>query len=390
MPSHSDPASPSDAAAPPLDAAAPPSDAAAPIFRRIGVARETFALALLVASSLQIMENLLPRLPLFPWMRVGFSYVVILPFLLQYGPRAAFALFLARNVISILYGGQPLTTFLIGSSAGAMTFLAAGPLVAWSYRRGLLGILGASIGLAAAFNLSQLAAVNFTLIRHSGFYFQIGPILAWSLVSGAAVALLIRFSDGELMRLFAPASGAPSPASAPASILPPPAPAVPFLAGLALLALLFAVTDVRVQAPMLALLMAAVPGRFRLLWNTWPFFFYLAWLHLFHSSGEYLFGDWITREGARNFALYSIRLANLILLGRWLARRLPWQWMGRSRSPYLQGFLLALPLLPELFAPSLRLGKDILRGLAAGKRAGALAPAFEIWKTKMAEAAAKA
>jgi uncharacterized membrane protein len=366
----------------------PDAGASPGISRSLGVTREAFALALLVASSLQIMENLLPRLPLFPWMRVGFSYVVILPFLLQYGPRAAFALFLARNVISILYGGQPLTTFLIGSGAGAMTFLAAGPPVAWAYRRGLLGILGASVALATAFNLSQLAAVNLTLIRHSGFYFQIGPILAWSLLSGAAVALLIRFSDGELLRLFAPATGAPPPARPePETPRPPSAPAAPFLAGLALLALLFAVTDVRVQAPLLAILLAAVPGRFRLLWNTWPFFFYLAWLHLFHTSGEYLVGEWITREGTMNFALYSIRLANLILLGRWLARRLPWQWMGSSRSPYLQGFLLALPLLPELFAPSLRLGKDILRGLAAGKRAGALAPAFETWKTRMAEAA---
>lgn len=352
------------------------------------VTPEAFALALLVASSLQIMENLLPRLPLFPWMRVGFSYVVILPFLMQYGPRAAFALFLARNLISILYGGQPLTTFLIGSGAGAMTFLAAGPPVAWAYRRGLLGILGASIALASAFNLSQLAAVNVTLIRHSGFFFQVGPILAWSLVSGAAVALLIRFSDGELMRLFAPATASSPASDTPSPDLPPPpaVPAAPFLAGLILLALLFAVTDIRFQAPLLAVLLAAIPGRFRLLWNTWPFFFYLAWLHLFHTSGEYLFGEWVTREGAEKFALYSVRLANLILLGRWLARRVPWQWMGSSRSPYLRGFLLALPLLPELFAPSLRLGKDILRGLAAGKRAGALAPAFETWKTKMAEA----
>jgi hypothetical protein len=33
------------------------------------------------------------------------------------------------------------------------------------------------------------------------------------------------------------------------------------------------------------------------------------------------------------------------------------------------------------------LGKDILRGLAAGKRSGALAPAFETWKLRMAETA---
>lgn len=350
------------------------------------VSREAFALALLVASSLQIMENLLPRFPLFPWMRVGFSYVVILPFLLQYGSKAAFILFLARNIIAILYGGQPLTTFLIGSGAGAMAFLCAGQPVAWAYRRGWMGILGASIVMATAFNLSQLAAVNVTLIRHSGFYFQTGPILAWSLVSGAAVALLIRFSDGELMRLFAPPAR-PETESAPNPDIPPSAHAVHFLGGMTLLVFLFAVTDIRFQAPMLVVLLASVPGRFRLLWNTWPFFFYLAWLHLFRTSGEYLIGEWITREGVLNFALYSARLANLILLGRWLSRRFPWQWMGFSKSPYIQGFLLVLPLLPDIFRPSLRLGKDILRSLMAGKRAGALAPAFETWKDRMAEAA---
>ncbi|MDQ3003218.1 MAG: Gx transporter family protein, partial [Fibrobacterota bacterium] len=152
------------------------------------VTPEAFALALLVASSFQIMENLLPRIPLFPWMRMGFSYVVILPFLLHYGPRAAFALFLARNFITVLYGGQPLTTFLIGSGSGALALLGLGQPVAWAYRRGWMGILGSSILLAAGFNLIQLAMVNFAFIRHSGFFFQVGPILAWSLISGAIIA----------------------------------------------------------------------------------------------------------------------------------------------------------------------------------------------------------
>ena len=372
------------------------------------VTPEAFALALLIASSLQIMENLLPRFPLFPWMRIGISYVVILPFLLQYGPRAAFALFLARNVISILYGGQPLTTFLIGSGSGAVAFLGLGAPVAWAHRRGWLGILGASILLATAFNLAQLAAVNVALIRHAGFYFQTGPILAWSLISGAAVALLIRFSHGELTELFssAPAKpdeksgsggnvslpGAPNPSHAgpiKPSIKPSiaPSPISPFLLGLAALILLFAFPDLRVQLPALAVLLILVRDRIRMLVNAWPFFFYLAWLHLFHTSGAYIVGEWITREGAGNFAVYAVRLADLILLGRWLSARFPWQWAGRSRSPYLQGFLLTLPLLPDMFAPSLVLGKDILRALAAGKRSGALAPAFAAWKGRMAEAA---
>jgi uncharacterized membrane protein len=398
-----------------------------------GPAPRAFALALLIASSLQIMENLLPRFPLFPWMRIGLSYVVILPFLLQYGPRAAFALFLARNLIAVLYGGQPLTTFLIGSGSGAAAFLGAGAPVAWAYHRGWMGILGASIVMATAFNLAQLAVVNLTLIRHSGFYFQTGPILAWSLASGAAVALLIRFSYAELAGLFSPnptdagrpdrdripmptqadvqatlgtSVQTPLPASTPATLhaarsstraMPersgatkPGTRSREFLVGLALLALLAALPPLWMQVPAFALLLVLVRDRLRMLWHAWPFFFYLAWLHLFHTSGTYWIGESITHEGARNFAIYSVRLANLILLGRWLSLRFPWQWMANPRSAYLQGLLLALPLLPDLFRASLELGGRMLRGMLRGQRTGVLAPAFEAWKGRMAEAAREA
>ena len=352
------------------------------------VTQEAFALALLVASSLQIMENLLPRIPLFPWMRMGFSYVVILPFLLHYGPRAAFALFLARNFITVLYGGQPLTTFLIGSGSGALALLGLGHPVVWAYRRGWTGILGSSILLAAGFNLIQLAMVNFAFIRHSGFFFQVGPILAWSLISGAIIALLIRFSESELSGLFAStavsrrSSGAASPAPGPK--------AGPFLAGMILLAGLFLFPDLSIQATVWAVLAVVERRRLTMLAHAWPFFFYLAWLHLFHTPGAYVLGEWITREGAIQFASYSIRLANLILLGSWLSARFPWKWVEGSRSPYLQGFLLTMPMLPGLFKPSLELGREMLRGLVAGKRTGILAPAFGNWRRKMEEAAGAA
>ena len=363
-----------------------PTEAPAPAGTPARPAPGTFALALLIAASLQIMENLVPRIPVFPWMRLGLSYVVILPFLIAFGPEAACALFLARNAIALLYGGQPFTSFLIGTAAGCASLLALGPAVAWACRRGLLGMLGASVALASAFNLAQLALVNAALIRHAGFYFQTGPILAWSLVSGAAVALLIRLSRAELDDLLghapehAPEGGAASAAA------PRPAPILPFLAALAAMAAVFAAPWPWAQGVLLALLLPVVPGRFATLVQAWPFFLYLVWLHLLHTPGVYFWGP-ITREGAGAFALYALRLANLMLLGRWAAPRFPWQWAARSRSPYLRGFLICLPLLAGAFKPSLEFGRDLIRALAAGKRKGVLAPAFAAWRRKLEAAA---
>ena len=350
------------------------------------VTPETFALALLVASSLHIIENLLPRIPIFPWMRIGLSYAVILPFLLHFGPKAAFALFLARNGIAFLYGGQPLTTFLIGSASGFLALFGLGHPVAWAYRRGWLGLLGAGILLAAGFNLAQLVLVNMALIRHSGFYFQTGPILAWSLLSGTAVALLIRFSQAELAALFTPGAERAEQESAGRE----KADVRKFLAGCALLAVLFTVDAFAVQLPVLAALGILTRGGARMVFLAWPFFFYLAWLHLFRTPGQFLIGEWITREGVVQFSVHAARPANFILLGRWLAGHFPWQWAGNSRSPYLRGFLLSLPLLPALVESSLKSGKEMFRRIRAGRRQGLLAPAFETWRKRMDEASAEA
>ncbi|MDQ3003652.1 MAG: hypothetical protein M3Y08_20640, partial [Fibrobacterota bacterium] len=249
-------------------------------------------------------------------------------------------------------------------------------------------ILGSSILLAAGFNLIQLAMVNFAFIRHSGFFFQVGPILAWSLISGTIIALLIHFSETELSGLFAPpaglrcSSGAASPAPGPK--------AGPFLAGMTMLAGLFLFPNLSIQATVWVVLAVVERRRLTMLAHAWPFFFYLAWLHLFHTPGAYVLEEWITREGAIQFASYSIRLANLILLGSWLSARFPWKWIDGSRSTYLQGFLLTMPMLPGLFKPSLELGREMLRGLVAGKRKGILAPAFGNWRRKMEESAGAA
>ena len=90
---------------------------------------ETFSSALLAAAFLQALEGILPRIPLFPWLKLGISYAVVLPFLACYGSVPAAVLLVSRNALGWLLGGQPFSSFLIGTLAAAATFLLIGPLV---------------------------------------------------------------------------------------------------------------------------------------------------------------------------------------------------------------------------------------------------------------------
>ena len=358
---------------------------------------QTFALALLMATSFQIMENLLPRIPLFPWMRLGLSYVIILPFLIHFGALPAFLLLLARNLISVLYGGQPFSTFLISSSAGAITFLGIGFVVQKLVQKKGLGMMGASILLAAVFNMAQLALVKWILIQHTGFYFFMGPMLAWSLFSGILVAMIIHYSKNELAELLEISELAPlqntldqpadpvfqNPQSEMNHSLSEKNSTRIFWFGLLGLVGLFIGSHLYIQLTALSILLLISKDKGKLLLAAWPFFIYLAWLHLFNTPGQYLYKDWITVEGLNHFSLNALRLANTILLGRLLSKHFPWKWAEGSKSPYLQGFLLSLPLLPEIFSLSLEFGREMFRRLRRGEREGFLSHAFEAWRIKL-------
>jgi uncharacterized membrane protein len=357
------------------------------LFGNRKVSAQGFALALLLASSLQIMENLIPRIPLFPWMRMGLSYVIILPFLLKFGPGAAFVLLLARNLTAILYGGQPFSTFLIGTSAGAIALLLIGPWVYWTAHKKWLGILGASVILATAFNMAQLGLVKWILIRHAGFYFMIGPMLAWSLLSGTLVAFLVRYSETDLAHMFAIDHGhSHIPAASSKFLSDQPSRNMAFGIGLIALVGLLVGNYYWIQIPAFTLLLWLSKDHGKTLIPAWPFFFYVAYLHLFHTPGEFLFKDWITYEGASLFGINALRLANTILLGRWLSKRFPWKLAEQSKSPYLQGFLLSLPLLTNIFGSSMQFGREIMRKFMSGHRKGILTPAFEAWQSRMEDA----
>ncbi|QQS07350.1 MAG: Gx transporter family protein [Fibrobacterota bacterium] len=308
-----------------------------------------FAGALLATCGLQLVELLLPRIPLLPWLRPGFSWIVILPFLLDFGVGPALALFLCRNLLSMAYGGQPASTFLISSASGMAAILALGHLLRLLEAKRWLARAGASVMLAAAFNTLQLSLVAWVLVGSEGYFRQIGPLMLWSVLSGLLVGWLsLPLGDGkgwDLLRALAPGEGAAS--------LPTGHVGASLVAGLLMAASLL-VSDVRILGALLAVSVAwGGRGVLRVLARTWPFLPYLAWFHLRDTPGDLVWGSWITRQGVEQLLLQTLRLWAFTAYGRILAQCVPWGRLVSVDAAWARGFALSLQRMPRLFPASL-------------------------------------
>lgn len=309
-----------------------------------------------MATGLQIAESLVPRVPLFPWLRLGLSWAILLPFLLSFGVRPAISLFMARNVLSLTFGGQPPSTFLVSSLSGVFALLLAGGVVRKGVSAGWLGWIGAGVGLAACFNGLQLGAVTAILVGHSGNLFQLGPILAWSVISGTLVAWLARsFWNPRLWFRLGQMVDSRSQLQEPSDHRIHPLP-VAIWSTLSLLP--FVIGEWRLQTGLAtALCLQAVlrkgPKGGRILWQSWPYFAFLAWLHLLDTPGHFLSGTRVTSEGLVAFALHAGRLAAFLFASQELVRWIPWRKVAPN-SMWARGIGLALPLLPVLFSSATR------------------------------------
>lgn len=324
-----------------------------PRIERNGFDARLFAGALIASSGLQLVELLLPRIPIIPWLRPGFSWIVLLPFLLDFGTAPALALFLSRNLLSMAFGGQPASTFLISSVSGGAAILAAGPVLRLLVGRGWLGRAGASIALATAFNSLQLLLVAEVLVGSRGYFSQIGPLLLWSALSGLLVGWLslpLSANRGwDHVAHLAPATEGRNLSSG--SI------AGSIFAGVAMAGSLV-IGDPRILS--LGLLAALAWGRrptLRATLLTWPFLPYLAWFHLHGTPGELVAGDWITREGLLRLLEQTLRLWAFTAYGRILTQCLPWNRLLRIDAAWAKGFALALPRMPLLFPAAIRAGR---------------------------------
>ncbi len=325
---------------------------------------EILAVCLLLASSLQIMENLLPRIPIFPWLRLGLSYLILLPFLLRFGVLNTLMLFLSRNLITLVYGGQIFSSFMISSISGVFSLGIVGPAAYYLYHKKQIGLLGVSVLLAGTFNVVQLIVVNLFFVQHGDFYFQLAPLLVWSLFSGSLIGFLVVKSSYGLSALFNSGQklGFHSKEQTDKSLSR--FEWIYFALVCGLFVALLAMSDIKFQWGSLAALL--VVSRFRSLktvFYAWPFYFYIAWLHLFRTDGIYVFKEWITQEGLNNFVFYSIRTTNIIICGQLLAKYVPALWKKSAGNLYVKGVGYALPVFPALFGLSISMGKEFFNQL---------------------------
>lgn len=330
---------------------------------------ELFAFCLLLASSLQIMEHLLPKIPIFPWLRLGLAYLILLPFLLRFGVGQTLMLFACRNLITLIYGGQIFSSFLISTLSGFFSIGIAGSIVSYLYRKKMLGLVGTSVSLACAFNLMQLVVVNFLFIRHGDFFFQLSPLLLWSLISGSLIAFVVHRSFADLDLLFGKdRRGDFLKGEEKKGATPHVNPFSGFIIVCCLFISLLIIDSIAAQLILLPVIVAF--SRFRnikVIYYAWPFYFYLAWLHLFRTDGIFIYKDWITREGLHNFILYAARTTNIIICGQWLAKYLSGMWRKTVGNFYLHSIGYALPLLPALFGLSLAMGKEFVKQMRSRK-----------------------
>jgi len=214
--------------------------------------------------------------------------------------------------------------------------------------------------LAACFNGLQLGAVTAILVGHSGNLFQLGPILAWSALSGTVVAWLARsFWTPDLWDRLGNIVQARSHLDEPSDHKLHLGPLM-FWSVLAVVP--FAIRGLPYQMGLAAGIIAQAiirkgPRGCRILWQSWPYFAFLAWLHLLDTPGHFLTGSPVTLEGLHSFALHAARLATFLLASQELAKWIPWQRIA-PRSLWARGIGLALPLLPGLFAAATRSARE--------------------------------
>ncbi len=314
-------------------------------------------LALLLAFGVtaNLLEMALPRIPIFPWIRLGLAQIFTLAVIILYSPVEGIRFSVLRTLVAGFLSGMPLTSFLFSGLAGIVAAAAMGFLW-WSFgRRGVLGIVGISVVGAVCHNLIQIVVAYGMFVKSAAFLWQLPWALLFSLVSGCVVGLLAVAVIPAFSR-FGPIDIA---GAAQIPVEPSNRRKALFVSLLASFVAVFFVDHWSGFAVLFSLLVPLLMSLrvVRRDWQAavfrfWGLFFWIAATQLLFTPGRYLIPP-ITYEGFNQAFLLSLRLLFCVLVSVALQKSGGMDWAlsalcrrtGSNAFEIVTGALNALPVL---------------------------------------------
>jgi uncharacterized membrane protein len=285
------------------------------------------ALWIFVAVAISAVEALVPRIPLFPWLKPGFSNAVTILWIIEYGTVDALLFSFLRVWISGFYVGFSLFSLGLGLCGAACATLSMGLLWRFLGRRRWLGTVGLGICGACFHNAAQLAALALLLKEADRLFVQVPVMLGASLVFGGLTGWMVvplgRFLAARSHRHLLPDSAPQVERKISRTSL---LASVGILAGsLGLLAInqlwVLAACAVLVTALAIAATESFSTVLRRGILRFWMLFFFIAFTNLLHPTGTILWHvPFLTREAALDTACQWLRLWSWLALAALLTK----------------------------------------------------------------------
>jgi len=138
-----------------------------------------------LAVGINALEYMLPRIPVFPWLKPGLANIVTIIWILRWGAADALLFSVVRSWITSFYFGFSLVSLGLSLSGGLVSAAGMGALWLIFGRRGWLGLAGLGIAGAVLHNTGQLCGVYLFIAATPVLWYQVPFMLSASLVFGA-------------------------------------------------------------------------------------------------------------------------------------------------------------------------------------------------------------
>lgn len=158
--------------------------------------RKIVIISLLAGISVVIyaLESFIPS-PV-PWLRYGFSHIVILFVLLFFGTREALLIFFVRTIVGSLIVGRLFSpTFFFGFGGGFFAVAVMAGLLYLLNGRGL-GIVGISVSGAWVNSLVQMLIAALLFARHREIFLFLPASLIFAVATGLINGIVVYYLNG--------------------------------------------------------------------------------------------------------------------------------------------------------------------------------------------------